>query len=94
MLVLTAVAHAATKVLVQMLDTTGSTNGQVIVLPGPSGRLRGVAFQLACWHPRSLSGPCCFCPRASEAILQGKRRLFDQEPRGRGDRCHDHDSQQ
>lgn len=37
MLALTAVAHAATKVPVQMLDTTGSTNGQVIVSPGPSG---------------------------------------------------------
>ncbi|MBR8224073.1 hypothetical protein [Burkholderia ambifaria] len=36
-LALTAVAHAATKVPVQMLDTTGSTNGQVIVSPGPSG---------------------------------------------------------
>ncbi|WP_175978922.1 hypothetical protein [Burkholderia sp. BCC1047] len=37
MLALTAVAHAATKVPVQMLDTTSSTSGQVIVSPGPSG---------------------------------------------------------
>ncbi|AJY12573.1 hypothetical protein K6W16_10305 [Burkholderia dolosa] len=48
LLALTAVAHAATKVPVQMIDTVGSTVGQAIVSGGPSG--------VSTWGSVSVSG--------------------------------------
>ncbi|MBR8460789.1 hypothetical protein KDW07_26980 [Burkholderia dolosa] len=48
LLALTAVAHAATKVPVQMIDTVGSTAGQAIVSGGPSG--------VSTWGSVSVSG--------------------------------------
>ncbi|MCA7984192.1 hypothetical protein [Burkholderia vietnamiensis] len=57
-LALATVAHAATKVPVQMLDTTGSSSGQAIVSGGPSGA--------ASWGSVSLGG---LAPVAANTVL-------------------------
>lgn len=58
LLALTAATHAATKVPVQMLDTTGSTAGQVIVSGGASGA--------ASWNTVSIGG---ITPVAANTVL-------------------------
>lgn len=58
LLALATVAHAATKVPVQMLDTTSSTSGQVVVSGGPSG--------VSSWGSVSLGG---LTPVAANTVL-------------------------